>query len=64
MFRYILNCIGLFVVREIVIEDLIFLELRLVFCLYWLCCGDYLYIIVEMVGVGVFMVCLIVNEVC
>ena len=33
-------------------------------CLYRLGCGDYLYTVAEMTGVGIPTVCSIVNEVC
>lgn len=45
------------------IEDSIFLEFRLVIVLYRLLRGDYYYTIAEMIGLGVLIVCTIVNEV-
>ena len=66
LFRYCSDTyhIGPFLARETVTEHPISTELRLVLCLYRLGREDHLYAFSEMAGVGISMVCSIVNEVC
>ena len=63
-FKFILNRIGSFVVRETITEEPIMPEMRLAVSLYRLDRGNYLYTIAEMAGLRVSTVCSIVHAVC